>query len=98
MPAVSIPLSASALADINALLAGGSFDFAIGGECQCVTTEALWANSGDGSHATLVLELESIPAAALPRAVPLALGALLVFALLVQLRIRNGGPEPHGPR
>lgn len=67
MPSVSVSLTL-ALGDINALLAGSDFLFAVGGDClDCVndltTTEGLWGNIGSGntSRAQLVLETSVVP-------------------------------------
>jgi hypothetical protein len=88
-PNVTVTLNATALADLNTLLAGSVFDFALGGACStCSSTEQLWGTSSGVPAAHLDLEFapSTVP---LPAALPLFAGGLGMMALVTRRRKRK---------
>lgn len=78
MPEVAVTLNAAALADINALLAGSAFDFAIGGACtSCTVGSVLWSSSEGVNAGQLILEFGTPSAVPLPGALPLFASGLV---------------------
>jgi hypothetical protein len=85
---LTVTLNASAIADLNALLAGAVFNFAVGGACStCGSNESLWRSQN--GVPTGFLDLEFAPVAGqvpLPAALPLFAGGLGAMALLARRR------------
>lgn len=78
MPPVSIALTTDALSDLNTLLAGNIYDFAIGGTCTtCGNGQSLWGYSNDNFPAAkLTLNFAPVSPVPLPAAFPLFLTML----------------------
>jgi hypothetical protein len=73
MPVVTVTLNAAALADINALLAGSTFYFALGGTCTTgCSLASLWSGSDGVAAGQLDLQLVGGPSEVpLPATLPL---------------------------
>jgi hypothetical protein len=89
-PNVTVALNASALADLNTLLSGAVFAFALGGDCStCGTTQFLWGTSSGVPAGILQLEFATTSEVPLPAALPLFAGGLGAMALLAHRRKRK---------
>ena len=72
LPSIDINLNAAGLADINNLLAGSIFDFAIGGNCStCTLGQSIFSGSGNIDGVQLELGFTPISPTPLPAALPL---------------------------
>ena len=88
MPQVTITFNSSGIADLNSLLAGIDFAFAVGGNCTtCSSSEYLWGTSAFIPSAQL--ELEFSAQTPLPAALPLFASGLGALGLLGWRRKRK---------
>jgi hypothetical protein len=87
-PNVTVTLNASALADLNLLLAGAAYDFAVGGACStCGANETIWRSTSGVPAAHLDLEFAPVTGEVpLPAALPLFASGLGAMALLAARR------------
>ena len=83
MPTVTVALTAAALSDINTLLTGALFDFALGGVCTtCGMNQAFWSGSLGVPAGQLSLEFASVSPVPLPAALPLFITVLAGMGFL----------------
>jgi hypothetical protein len=85
-PNVTVTLNASALADLNTLLGGVVFTFALGGDCPACANQGLWRTSSGVPAGILELEFGTTSAVPLPAALPLFATGLGALALLGRRR------------